>query len=315
MIKIKVIGIGGGGNNAVTRMIKDEVQNIDTYLINTEINILKRANEITKNVLQIGKETTKGLGAGADENVGEKSAEENKKEIQEILKDTDMLFLTAGMGGGTGTGAIPVVAEIAKEMGIMTVGIVTKPFTFEGRKRDIRANKGIEKLKQYVNALIVVSNDKLLKVVSDKTSINDAFSLADDILKQGIKSITDLVTTVGEINVDFADVKTIFNYTGKAYMGLGKAEGENSIVQATYKAIDNPLTETQIDGAKGVIFNIMGSEELSLNEINNAIQIISERVDSEANIIFGTVIDKSLNDKVSVTVIATGIEDSNIINK
>ena len=315
MIKIKVIGIGGGGNNAVIRMIKDKVQNIDTYLFNTEIKILQRANSITKNTIQIGKETTKGLGAGADENVGEKSAEENKKEIQEILKDTDMLFITAGMGGGTGTGAIPVVAEIAKEMDIMTVAIVTKPFTFEGRKRDIRANKGIEKLKQYVNALIVVSNDKLLKVVSDKTSINDAFSLADDILKQGIKSITDLVTTVGEINVDFADVKTIFNYVGNAYMGMGKAEGENSIVQATYKAIDNPLTETQIDGAKGVIFNIMGSEELSLNEINNAIQIISQRVDSEANIIFGTVIDKSLNDKVSVTVIATGIEDSKIINK
>lgn len=308
MIKIKVIGIGGGGNNAVIRMIKDKVQNIDTYLFNTEIKILQRSNSITKNTIQIGKETTKGLGAGADENVGEKSAEENKKEIQEILKDTDMLFLTSGMGGGTGTGAIPVVAEIAKEMNIMTVAIVTKPFTFEGRKRDIRANKGIEKLKQYVNALIVVSNDKLLKVVSDKTSINDAFSLADDILKQGIKSITDLVTTVGEINVDFADVKTIFNYVGNAYMGIGKAEGENSIVQATYKAIDNPLTETQIDGAKGVIFNIMGSEELSLNEINNAIQIISERVDSEANIIFGTVIDKSLEDEVKVTVIATGVD-------
>ena len=308
MIKIKVIGIGGGGNNAVIRMIKDKIKNIDTYLFNTEIKILKRANSITKNTIQIGKETTKGLGAGADENVGEKSAEENKKEIQEILKDTDMLFLTAGMGGGTGTGAIPVVAEIAKEMDIMTVAIVTKPFTFEGRKRDIRADKGIEKLKQYVNALIVVSNDKLLKVVSDKTSINDAFSLADDILKQGIKSITDLVTTVGEINVDFADVKTIFNYVGNAYMGMGKAEGENSIVQATYKAIDNPLTETQIDGAKGVIFNIMGSEELSLNEINNAIQIISQRVDSEANIIFGTVIDKSLEDEVKVTVIATGVD-------
>ena len=308
MIKIKVIGIGGGGNNAVIRMIKDKVQNIDTYLFNTEIKILQRANSITKNVIQIGKETTKGLGAGADENVGKKSAEENKKEIQEILKDTDMLFLTAGMGGGTGTGAIPVVAEIAKEMDIMTVAIVTKPFTFEGRKRDIRANKGIEKLKQYVNALIVVSNDKLLKVVSDKTSINDAFGLADDILQQGIKSITDLVTTVGEINVDFADVKTIFNYVGNAYMGVGKAKGENSIIQATYKAIDNPLTETQIDGAKGVIFNIMGSEELSLNEINNAIQIISERVDDEANIIFGTVIDKSLEDEVKVTVIATGVD-------
>lgn len=310
MTKIKVIGIGGGGNNAVIRMIKDKVQNIDTYLLNTEANILKRASSITKNVLQIGKETTKGLGAGADERVGEKAVEESKKEIQEILKDTDMLFLTAGMGGGTGTGAIPEVAKIAKEMDIMTVAIVTKPFTFEGRKRDIRADKGIEKLKQYVNALVVVSNDKLLKVVSDKTSINEAFSLADDILKQGIKSITDLVTTVGEINVDFADVRTIFNYTGNAYMGIGKAEGENNIVQATIQAIDNSLTETQIDGAKGVIFNITGNEEISLNDINNAIRIINERVDKEANIIFGTVIDKTLNDKVSVTVIATGIDDN-----
>lgn len=310
MTKIKVIGIGGGGNNAVMRMIKEQVQNIETYLFNTEINILKRANVITRNTLQIGKEITKGLGAGANEHIGEQAGEESKQAIQEILRDTDMLFLTAGMGGGTGTGAIPVIAKIAKKMGIMTIGIVTKPFTFEGKQRAKRAEKGIEKLKDNVNALIEVSNDKLLKVVSDKTSIEDAFSLADDILKQGVRSVTDLITTVGEINIDFADIKTIFNYIGKAYMGIGRAKGEDSIVQATLQAIDNPLTETPIDGARGVIFNITGSEDLSLNEINNAIRIITERVDNEANIIFGTVIDKNLKDEVSVTVIATGIDNN-----
>ena len=225
--KIKVIGVGGGGNNAVMRMIADEVPNIETYLFNTETNCLKTAN--VKNVLQIGKETTKGLGAGANEVIGEKAALESKEEIKKILQNTDMLFLTAGMGGGTGTGAAPVVAEIAKSMNILTVGIVTKPFTFEGKKRSLRADSGIAKLKENVNALIVVLNDNLLKVVGDKTSIQDAFELADNTLKQGIQSITDLITTVGDINIDFADVQTIFSYKGKAYMGIAKREMMNHL--------------------------------------------------------------------------------------
>lgn len=304
--KIKVIGVGGGGNNAVMRIINDKVQNIETYLLNTETTILKRAN--IKNVLQIGKETTKGLGAGANERVGENSAIESKDEIKNILQNTDMLFLTAGMGGGTGTGAIPVVAEIAKEMGILTIAIVTKPFTFEGRKRSIRADEGIEKLSNNVDALIVISNDNLLKVIGDKTSINDAFALVDNVLKQGIKSITDLITTVGEINIDFADIKTIFGYKGKACMGIGEACGEYRLSKAVKEAIDNPLTNNAIDNAKGVIFNVTGGENLGLSEINDAIKLINDRVNTDANVMFGTVVDKELKDSVIVTVIATGIE-------
>lgn len=305
--KIKVIGVGGGGNNAVNRIINDKVQNIETYLINTETSLLKRAN--TKNVLQIGKELTKGLGAGANEIVGENSALESKEDIKRILENTDLLFVTAGMGGGTGTGATPIIAKIAKEMEILTVGIVTKPFTFEGRKRLNRANTGIENLKENVDALIIVLNDNLLKVVSNKTSINEAFSMADNILKQSVQSITDLITTVGEINIDFADVKTIFRYKGKGYLGMGRANGENRLCDAVKIAIENPLTENKIDNAKGVIFNVTGGENLGLAEINSAINMISDRVDENANIIFGTVIDESLEDEVVVTVIATGIEE------
>lgn len=306
--KIKVIGVGGGGNNAILRIIEDNVQNIETYLLNTEINILKRASSKTKNILQIGKVRTRGLGAGSDAEIGEDAAIESKEEIKEILKDTDMLFLTAGMGGGTGTGAIPIIAEMAKDMNILTVGIVTKPFTFEGKKRILRAEAGIEKLKQYVNSLIVVSNDNLLKVANDKTTLNEAFSLADNTLRQGIQSITDLITTVGEINIDFADVKTIFEYKGKAYMGVGTSKKDETLEDAVKQAIYNPLTETQIDNAKGVIFNVRGGENLSLNDINNGIKLINDKVRDDANIMFGTVIDDSLEDEVIVTVIATGIE-------
>ncbi len=311
--KIKVIGVGGGGNNAVIRIINDKVQNIETYLVNTEMSILKRYN--IKNVLQIGKETTKGLGAGSDEEIGEKSAIESREDIIKMLQNTDMLFLTAGMGGGTGTGAIPIIAEIAKEMNILTVGIVTKPFTFEGKKRMIRANMGIEKLKSKVDALIVILNDNLFKVVSNKTSINEAFLLADNTLKQGIQSITDLITTVGEINIDFADVRTVFNYKGKAYMGIGKANGESRLIDATKQAIENALTENKIDTAKGVIFNVTGGENLGLNEINNAIKLINDRVDIAADIMFGTVINQDLKDEVIVTVIATGIEENDKAEK
>lgn len=304
--KVKIIGVGGGGNNAALRIIDEKVKNVKTYLFNTECKILKKAN--SENVLQIGKQETKGLGAGANEKVGERAAIESEEEIKKVLENTDMLFLTSGMGGGTGTGATPVVAKIAKDMGILTIGIVTKPFTFEGRKRMMRAEIGIENLKDNVNALIVILNDNLLKVVGDKTTINEAFSLADDVLRQGIQSITDLITTVGEINIDFADIKTIFNYSGKAYMGIGKSSGENRVIKAVSQAIDNPLTENRIDGAKGVIFNVKGGNNLGLSEINSAIKMINDRIDIDANVMFGTTIDEKLDEEVIVTVIATGVE-------
>lgn len=304
--KIKVLGVGGGGSNAVATIIEERIANIEPYLINTEMSIVSRTH--IKRVLQIGKETTKGLGAGANEEVGEKAAIESKEDIKRLLEGTDLLFITAGMGGGTGTGAAPVVAKIAKEMGILTIGIVTKPFAFEGKMRAARAEAGIKKLKENVNALIVILNDKLLRVTGDKVSVKQAFSMVDNILKQGIQSITDLITTVGEINIDFADIKTIFNYKGTAYMGIGMAEGERRLDRAIEQAIENALTETQIDNAKGVIFNVTGGENLSLMEISSAIQLINDKVSPDANVLFGTVIDKSLKDDVKVTVIATGIE-------
>lgn len=313
MLKIKVIGVGGAGNNAVVRMIQDGVQGVSFYMINTETATLKRIR--TNNTLQIGVQTTKGLGAGANEAVGEKAAIENKEDIKKILSGADLVFITAGMGGGTGTGAAPVVAEIAKEMGILTIGIVTKPFTFEGRTRALRAEKGTEKLKNNVDDLVVVLNDNLLKVTDSKITLNNAFSLADNILEQGITSITDLLTSIGEVNIDFADIKTTMSYTGKAYMGIGKAEGYKKIEEAVKKAIENPLTESKIDGAKGVIFNVKGNKSLSLMEINNAVAIINERVNEDANIIFGTVIDERMGDSVQVTVIATGVEEKVISNK
>ena len=309
LVKIKVLGVGGGGTNAVSRMMESKIENIDPYLINTEMSILNRNKNINpKRVMQIGKETTKGLGAGANEIMGEKAAIESKEQIKQLLQNTDMVFIRAGMGGGTGTGAAPVIAKIAKEMGILTVGIVTKPFLFEGRMRAVRAENGIKKLKENVNALIVILNDKLLKVAGDKATINQAFALADDVLRQGVKSTTDLVTTVGEINIDFADIKTIFNYKGKAYMGIGSAKGEETLSDAVKQAIENPLTESTIEHAKGVIFNVTGGEDLSLTEISSSIQLINDKIDGEANIMFGTVIDKNLKDEVKVTVIATGIE-------
>lgn len=305
-VKIKVIGVGGGGNNSVLHIINQKVKNVEPYLINTEIGALKNKN--IRNILQIGKETTKGLGAGANEIMGEMAAKESKTEIENIIKNTDILFVTAGMGGGTGTGAAPVVSEIAKEKGILTIGFVTKPFMFEGKTRKTRAEFGIEKLKENVNALIVILNDNLLKVSNKNTPLKEAFILADEVIKQGIQSITDLITTVGQINLDFADIKTIFSYKGKAYMGIGNAEGEERVKEAIKQAIENPLTENKIDNAKGIIFNVTGGENLSLTEIDSAIKLINDKVSEEANIIFGTVIDEKLEDEVKVTVIATGIE-------
>ena len=309
LIKIKVIGVGGGGNNAVNQMIVSDVDGVEYILVNTEKGILERANTNGCKTLQIGKEIAQGLGAGANPEVGEKAAKESIDDIDKILDGTDLLFVTAGMGGGTGTGAIPVIAEEAKKRGILTIGIVTKPFAFEGKLRSVRANLGIDKLKPNVNALIVISNDKLLKNTESNVSILNAFKMTDDILKQGIQSITDIINSVGTINVDFADVKTILGYTGFSYMGIGKSSGENKIVEATLNALNNPLTETGIEGAKGVIFNIKGSEDISLEDINKSASLIGEKVSPDANVIFGTVIDEDLGDNVVVTVVATGVEE------
>ncbi len=313
MLKIKVIGVGGAGNNAINRMIEDNVKGVSFYMINTETGTLKRSR--TSNILQIGVQTTRGLGAGANEIIGERAAIENKEEIKAILRGADLVFIAAGMGGGTGTGAAPIVAEIAKEMGILTIGIVTKPFAFEGKARKLRAEKGTERLKNNVDDLIVVLNDNLLKVTDSKITLNNAFSLADDILEQGITSITDLLTSIGEVNIDFADIKTTMSYRGKAYMGIGRARGERKIEEAVRQAIENPLTESTIDGAKGVIFNVRGNETLSLMEINSATTLINEKVSEDANIIFGTVIDENMGEDVCVTVIATGVEEKTKVNQ
>ena len=308
LIKIKVIGVGGGGNNAVNQMILSDVDEVEYILVNTEKGILERANTNGCKTLQIGKEIAGGLGAGANPEIGERAAKESIEDIDKMLEGTDLLFLTAGMGGGTGTGAIPVIAEEAKKKGILTIGIVTKPFAFEGKLRSARASIGIDKLKPNVNALIIISNDKLLKSTENNISILNAFKLTDDILRQGIQSITDLINSVGTINVDFADVKTILEYSGYSYMGIGKANGDNKIISATMNALNNPLTECGIDGAKGVIFNIKGSEDISLEDINRSASLIGERVSPDANVIFGTVIDEDLEDDVIVTVVATGVE-------
>ena len=276
--KIKVIGVGGAGNNAVNRMIEDHVKGVTFYMLNTETGTLKRAK--TSNTLQIGIQTTRGLGAGANEKVGERAAIENKEEIKQILQGADLVFITAGMGGGTGTGAAPIVAEVAKEMGILTIGIVTKPFLFEGKARKLRTDKVTERLKDNVDDLIVVLNDNLLKTTDSKITLDQAFSIADNVLEQGITSITDLLTSIGEVNVDFADIKTTVSYKGHAYMGIGRASGEKKVEEAVKQAIDNPLTQSKIDGAKGVIFNVKGDESLSLIEINSAIGLINDKITS-----------------------------------
>lgn len=309
LIRIKVLGIGGGGNNAVNQMIKSNIDGAEYILINTERQILDKANTNGCKTLQIGKEIAQGMGAGANPEVGEKAARESIDDIDKILDGTDLVFLTAGMGGGTGTGAIPVIAEEAKRRGILTVGVVTTPFTFEGKLRSVRAEMGIERLKPNVNALIIISNNELLASTTTNVSILNAFKLTDDVLRQAIESITDLINSVGTINVDFADVKTVLSYEGYSYMGIGESNGENKIEVATKKALANPLTETTIEGAKGVIFNIKGSEDISLDDINKSAEIISEKISPDANVIFGTVIEEDLGDNVVVTVVATGVNE------
>ena len=305
---IKVIGVGGGGNNAVNRMVDNQIKGVQFLAVNTENQVLELSKaDVT---IQIGEKVTKGLGAGANPQVGEEAAQESREEIIKALEGADMVFVTAGMGGGTGTGAAPIVAECAKEVGALTVGVVTKPFAFEGKRRRAAAEKGIEFLTQKVDTIIVIPNDKLLQVVDKKCTITDAFSKADDVLRQGIKGISDLIQIPGLINLDFADVKTIMTEQGEALMGIGVGAGENRAVDAAKMAINSPLLETSIDGAKGILLNISGSSDLSIFEVNEAAEIISEAADPDANIIFGSVIDESLGDKVQITVVATGFNSS-----
>ncbi|MEW6623150.1 MAG: cell division protein FtsZ [Bacillota bacterium] len=305
--KIKVIGVGGGGNNAVNRMISANLQGVDFICINTDAQVLKFCKSEIK--IQIGSKLTKGLGAGANPEIGKKAAEESRDEIGKYLQGADMVFVTAGMGGGTGTGAAPLVAELAKQMGALTVGVVTRPFTFEGRKRASHAELGIEELKSKVDTLIVIPNDRLLQVADKNTSISDAFKIADDILRQGVQGISDLIAVPGLINLDFADVKTIMMDTGSALMGIGRSNGEKRAADAAKMAISSPLLETSIQGAKGVLLNITGGNNLGLFEVNEVAEIISSAADPDANIIFGAVIDDRLEDELRVTVIATGFDE------
>ena len=303
---IKVIGVGGAGNNAVNRMLELGIKSVDFISVNTDRQALAKSKASTK--IQIGEKITRGLGAGANPDIGAQSAEESKTEISEVLRGADMVFVTCGMGGGTGTGAAPIVAGLAKEMGILTIGVVTKPFTFEGKKRLAQAERGIESLKSKVDTLIVIPNDKLLQIIDRKTSMAEAFLMADDVLRQGVQGISDLITVTGTVNLDFADVKTIMLNTGMAHMGTGHASGENKAEDAAKEAIQSPLLETSIEGARGVIINITGGVDLGLQEINTAAELIQRSVDPEANIIFGTVIDEEMNDEIKITVIATGFE-------
>jgi len=304
---IKVVGVGGGGNNAVNTMVENKQGIIQFIAVNTDNDTLKLSKADIK--LQIGEKLTKGLGAGGNPEVGEKAAEENREEIAQALKGADMVFVAAGMGGGTGTGAAPVVASIAKEMGILTVGVVTRPFNFEGKRRANAANEGIERLKEQVDALIVIPNDKLLGLVEKNTSILEAFRIADDVLRQGVQGISDVIVVPGLINCDFNDVKAIMQNTGYAHMGSGRASGENRAEEAAKLAISSPLLETTIDGAKGILLNITGGKNLTLLEANQAAVIVQEHVDPDVNFIFGVVIDDKLDDEVNVTIVATGFSD------
>ncbi len=303
--KIKVIGVGGGGNNAVNRMIDEEVKGVEFIAVNTELQVLNLSKADT--TIQIGEKVTRGLGAGAKPAVGEQAAQESKDEIVKALSGADMVFVTAGMGGGTGTGAAPVAAECAREQGALTIAVVTKPFSFEGRVRAKNAAEGIERLKANVDAILVVPNDKLMAMVDKKTTLKDAFKMADDALRQGIQGISDLITVPGIINLDFADVTTIMKDQGEALMGIGIGTGDNRASDAATQAINSPLLERSIDGAKGIIINITGNEDLGLVEVSEASQIITEAADPEANIIVGTSVDENMDsDTVKITVIATG---------
>ncbi len=307
LAKIKVIGVGGGGSNAVNRMIDFGLQGVEFIAVNTDAQALLKSKAPKR--MQIGEKLTRGLGAGAKPEIGQKAAEESRDDIVEALRGADMVFVTAGMGGGTGTGAAPVVAECAREIGALTVGVVTRPFSFEGMTRRRNADSGIENLKKHVDTIITIPNDRLMQVVDKKTPITEAFTIADDVLRQGVKGISDLIAIPGLINLDFADVKNIMSNSGSALMGIGEATGENAAVEAAKIAIKSPLLETSIDGARGVLLNVTGTEEnLSMYEVTEASSAIRQVVDDQANIIWGAAIDDTLGDTVRVTVIATGFD-------
>lgn len=304
---IKVVGVGGGGTNAVNRMVEAGVKGVEFIAVNTDAQALLMSDADYK--VHVGQNLTKGLGAGADPDVGMQAAEENREEIKEALQGADMVFVTAGEGGGTGTGAAPVIAEIAKkELGALTVGVVTRPFAFEGRKRALQADEGIKRLREVVDTLIVIPNDRLLQVAEKKTSILDAFRIADDILRQGTQGITDLITVPGLINLDFADVRTVMQDAGSALMGIGTATGDNRAHEAAKAAISSPLLESSIQGAQGVLLSISGGSDLGLFEVNEAAEVVAAAAAQDANIIFGAVIDDSMMDQIRVTVIATGFD-------
>jgi len=306
--QIKVLGIGGGGSNAVNRMIEAGIQGVEFIAVNTDAQALMLSDALTR--IRIGDKLTKGLGSGGDPETGQKAAEESSDDIYEVLQDADMVFLTAGMGGGTGTGASPAIAQIAREVGALTIGVVTRPFTFEGSQRQRTALQGIEQLKEQVDTLIVIPNDRLLEVADKRASLQDAFRLADDVLRQGIQGISELITVPGLINLDFADVRTIMSEGGAALMAVGRAKGEERALKAAQEAISSALLDVTIDGARGILFNVRGGMDLSLFEVNEAAEIIRQTAHPDVNIIFGAVIDEHMDDEIQITVIATGFESA-----
>lgn len=310
---IKVMGVGGGGCNAINSMLDSGITSAEFIAVNTDSQALLLSK--SDNRIQLGANLTKGLGAGSDPNIGEAAAEESKEAIASELQGTDLLFIAAGMGGGTGTGAASVIARIARELGILTVAVVTKPFSFEGRVRNENANKGIANLKKYVDTLVIIPNDKLLQFLPPQTCMLDAFKVADDMLKQGIIGIVDLIATPSLINLDFADVNTVMRNQGLAHMGIGRAKGENRVIESVRQAVSSPLLETTIEGAKSIILNVTGGRDLMLSEVNEAAVLVQGIIDPSANIIFGQTIDESLSDEVKITVIATGFSPNNTEEK
>jgi cell division protein FtsZ len=301
---IKVVGVGGGGTNAVNRMVDAGLSGVEFIAVNTDAQALMMTDADVK--IQVGAQQTRGLGAGADPEIGFAAAQESRDELKEALKGADMVFVTAGEGGGTGTGGAPIVAELGQEIGALTVGVVTRPFAFEGRKRSDQAERGIDQLRDRVDTLIVIENDRLLQVVERQTSVVEAFRMADDILRQGVQGITDLITEPGLVNLDFADVRTIMRDAGSALMGIGRASGENRAAEAARTAVSSPLLEASIEGATGILLNITGGSDIGLFEVNEAAEVVTGAADQNANVIFGAVIDDSIGDEVQVTVIATG---------
>ncbi len=306
LAQIKVIGVGGGGGNAVNRMIEEGIQGVEFIAVNTDAQALMLSEAPIR--VRIGDKLTKGLGSGGDPKIGEQAAEESAEELKEVMKGADMIFITAGLGGGTGTGAAPVLARLARETGALTIGVITKPFSFEGSRRRQIAEEGNERLKSHVDTLIVIPNDRLLQIVDKRASVQEAFATADDVLRQGIQGISELITIPGLINLDFADVRSIMSEGGAALMSIGTGRGENRAQQAAEEAIHSKLLDISIDGARGILFNVTGSEDMSLFEVNEAAEIVRRTAHPDANIIFGAVIDPSLNDTLRITVIATGFE-------